>query len=71
MDRSYRPDRPPATAIRISAACPLCRGALRLRRRREDAGLFLGCSSYPRCTWAEDYDGLHAALLERIRELES
>jgi ssDNA-binding Zn-finger/Zn-ribbon topoisomerase 1 len=56
--------------IRLARDCPLCRAPLRLRRRREDAGLFLGCSQYPRCTFAEDFDHATAALLDRIADLE-
>lgn len=60
-----------ARPVRLAVECPSCGAALRLRRRRDDAGLFLGCSRWPGCTWAEDYDLAHAALLERIGDLEA
>ena len=59
------------TPLRLASDCPLCAAPLRLRRRREDDGLFLGCSQYPRCRFAEDFDHATAALLDRIAELEA
>lgn len=61
----------PSQPWRLAADCPACGAALRLRRRREDAGLFLGCFRWPACRFAEDYDHTHTALLERIGDLEA
>ena len=45
------------TAIyRLASECPLCGGPLRLCRNRQDESLFLGCSAYPACHFAEAYD---------------
>lgn len=57
--------------LRLASTCPLCAAPLRLRRRRDDEGLFLGCSRYPSCRFAEDFDHATAALYDRIDELES
>ena len=59
------------TPLRIASTCPTCTAPLRLRRRREDKGLFLGCAEFPRCKFAEDFDLATAALYERIADLEA
>jgi ssDNA-binding Zn-finger/Zn-ribbon topoisomerase 1 len=58
------------TAWRISANCPLCSSPLRLRANRRDGDLFVGCSGFPRCRFAEPFDAMTHALAERIVDLE-
>ncbi|MEB2346931.1 MAG: topoisomerase DNA-binding C4 zinc finger domain-containing protein [Deltaproteobacteria bacterium] len=57
------------TAWRLAADCPACGAPLRLRRRRADGGEFLGCSSYPRCDHAEEFDPYLDALAEQVDDL--
>jgi len=69
MTRDYQTDT--GRAFRLSAACPKCGSALRLRRRRADAGEFLGCTAYPACMHGEEYDPFLTALAEQLEELQS
>ena len=62
---------PDGRAFRLSAACPKCGAPLRLRRRRADGGEFLGCTAFPACAFAEEYDGYLDALADRVASLES
>ena len=57
--------------IRLATVCPRCDAPLLLRRRRADDGLFLGCSQFPHCKFAEGFDHVTAALLGRIADLEA
>ncbi len=68
MDRDYQT--PEGRAWRIATDCPKCGSPLRLRRRRDDGGEFLGCTSYPRCAHAEEYDPFLSAMMEQIEALE-
>lgn len=68
MRKDYQTDT--GRAFRLSAECPKCCSPLRLRRRRADGGEFLGCTSYPRCAHAEEYDPFLTALMEQIEALE-
>lgn len=45
-----------APIARIAADCPLCGSPLRRRRNRKGTGEFLGCSSWPRCSFNESID---------------
>ena len=56
-------------AFRLATECPKCGEPLRVRRRRDDGGEFLGCSAYPRCAHAEEYDPFLTAMMEQIEAL--
>lgn len=50
--------------------CPECRSRLVLRVNRRDGGSFVGCSTWPRCTFVEAFDEREQRLAERIAALE-
>jgi ssDNA-binding Zn-finger/Zn-ribbon topoisomerase 1 len=50
--------------VALTGTCPLCNRDLRVRRRRADNEPFVGCSGYPSCTYATDYD----VALERLHD---
>lgn len=56
---------------RLARECPDCGRELKLRRNRTERSLFVGCSDFPRCRFAESYDEREAELLERLVELEA
>lgn len=46
----------PSLIYHISSNCPECGSTLRLKTARNTGEYFLGCSSYPACHFAENYD---------------
>ncbi len=40
----------------LTTQCPKCKGTLVPRINKSDGNRFLGCSSYPRCKFAANYD---------------
>jgi hypothetical protein len=67
-------------AFALVAACPQCGAPLRVRYTRQAHQPFVGCSGYPRCTFAAEYDealqelgqeteALRGALVQARREL--
>ncbi len=55
----------------VTYRCPDCGRAVYKRRRRRDGEPFLGCSGYPSCRWACDYDARVQALAEQVAELQA
>jgi len=41
---------------RIATDCPICGAPLAVKHTRQTGALFLGCTGYPNCRFAEDYD---------------
>ena len=48
----------------LSTQCPLCSKPLSVRIARISGERFLGCTGYPRCTHAENYDDALGEFLE-------
>lgn len=42
--------------FRLAADCPLCRAPLALRKNRRTLELFVSCTAYPGCRFAEAHD---------------
>jgi ssDNA-binding Zn-finger/Zn-ribbon topoisomerase 1 len=56
-------------ATRISTECPRCGDDLVVRHNRRNGNPFLGCDSYPACSFSEPYvTALHDALDEFKRQ---
>ena len=47
----------PLSTVDLSEPCPTCgQGVLVVRKRRTDGGEFLGCSTFPACTFTRRID---------------
>jgi ssDNA-binding Zn-finger/Zn-ribbon topoisomerase 1 len=55
----------------LTSTCPLCRGLLRLRHRRDGQGSFLGCSQYPTCRFTAEYEPILNDLARRLHAAEA
>ena len=44
------------SSYRIATDCPICGASLAVKHTRQTGALFLGCTGYPNCRFAEDYD---------------
>jgi len=57
--------------LHVLEECPECGAPLKLRRPRSGGEAFVGCSAFPSCRFAEDFDMRCERMAERIAELEA
>jgi ssDNA-binding Zn-finger/Zn-ribbon topoisomerase 1 len=64
------PSQNTSPAYAVTASCPSCGGALIVRTRR-DGSHFIGCTTYPKCTYITEYDPVLQELRNRITRAEA